>query len=222
MSTVKITELPAITVVNANTSNTVLVGVDIQTDVTGKITLTTLAAGLYSNNNLYVGNNDILLPNALAQFTGNSAEYLQVTMRNQDGDGSGDYVITADDGNDTNYFLDLGLNGSTYSDVDYSAMESHDGYLYVKGSGAEGNLIIGTATNSRIKFIVGGTKGENVVAHMTNSGIFSPSINSLVAANVATLRGEITANATSANSVINTTISANVATLREAQMHLQI
>ena len=38
--------------------------------------------------------------------------------------------------------------------------------------------------------------------------------NSYISSNVATLRGEITANAASANSVINTNISANVATLR--------
>ena len=50
MATVKITDLPAINTINANTANTVLVGVDIPTNVTGKITLTTLAAGLYSNN----------------------------------------------------------------------------------------------------------------------------------------------------------------------------
>jgi len=230
MATVKITELPAITVVNANTANTILVGVDIESDVTGKITLTTLANGLYSNNNLRVGNNDIVLANAVGQFTGNSADYLQVTLRNNDGDGSGDFVVTADDGSDSDHYIDFGINGSTYSDPEYSATDFHDGYLYLNSSGtSKGNLVIGTTNGEgKINFTVGGMELANVVGTITTSGIFSKGIDSVVtanavsansvvntriSANVATLRGEITANATSANSVINTRISANVATL---------
>ena len=215
MATVKITDLPYITSLQSNTANTILLGVDIPGDYTGQLTLTTLANGLYSNNNLKVGNNDIIYANAVGQFTGNSAEYLQVALRNQDGDGSGDFVITADDGTDGTHFLDIGLNGSTYSDPDYSAMEAHDGYMYVQTDATEGNLVLGTvSTSGRINFIVGGTESSNIVTYISSSGIYSPAINSLVAANVATLRGEITANATSANSVINTRITANVATLR--------
>ena len=75
MSTVKITDLPSITTVHSNTANTVLVGVDIPTNVTGQLTLTALAAGLYSNNTLAVGNNYTILPNVVGQFTGNSATF---------------------------------------------------------------------------------------------------------------------------------------------------
>lgn len=231
MSTVKITELPEISVVNANTANTVLVGVDIQTDITGKITLTTLAAGLYSNNILRVGNNDILLTNAVAQFTGNANNYLQVTLRNQTSNGSGDYVVTANDGSDSDHYIDLGINGSTYSDPTYSATKEHDGYLYLQSSGTnKGNLVVGT-TNSqgKVNFVVGGLETDNIVGYISTSGIFSKGIdsvvtanaasansvvNSRISANVATLRGEITANADSANSVVNSRITANVATLR--------
>lgn len=241
MSTVKITDLPQINIINANTANTVLVGVDIPTNITGKITVTTLANGLYSNNNLRVGNNDILLSNAVGQFTGNSAEYLQVTLRNNDGDGSGDFVVTANDGSDVDHYIDLGINGSTYSDLEYSATKERDGYLYVRSSGAgKGNLIIGT-TNSqgKVNFVVGGMETDNIVGTITTSGIFSKGIDSVVSANatsansvintrisanvttlrgeitanVATLRGEITANAVSANSVINTRITSNIATV---------
>ena len=119
MSTVKITDLPAINTINANTANTVLVGVDIPTNVTGKITLTTLAAGLFSNNNLVVGNNYTVLPNVVGQFTGNSATYLQVNLENQTASGSGDFVVTANDGSDTDHYIDMGINGSTFSDSTY-------------------------------------------------------------------------------------------------------
>jgi hypothetical protein len=230
MSTVKITELPQIAVVNANTANTLVVGVDVETNITGKITLTTIANGLYSNNNLRVGNNDIILPNAVGQFTGNSSEYLQVTLRNQDSDGSGDFVVTSNDGSDADHYIDLGINGSTYSDSEYSATKERDGYLYIRSSGTnKGNLTIGT-TNSqgKVNFVVGGMETDNIVGSITTSGIFSKGIDSVVSANaasansivntrisanVSTLRGEITANAASANSVINSRITSNVATL---------
>jgi hypothetical protein len=229
MSTVKITDLPTITTINANTSNTVLVGVDIPTNITGQMTLTTLAAGLYSNNNLVVGNNYTILPNVVGQFTGNSASYIQVNLENQTSSGSGDFVVTADDGTDTDHYVDLGFNGSTYSDPAFSAVKAHDGYLFVASSGAgKGNLAIGTTNSTgKVNFVVGGLETANIVGYIDNGGIWSGSINSIVSANaasansvintrisanVATLRGEITANATSANSVINSRITANIAT----------
>ena len=203
MATVKITDLPTITTINANTANTVLVGVDIPTNITGQMTLTTLAAGLYSNNNLVVGDNHTLLPNVIGQFTGNSTSYIQVNIENQTSTGSGDFVVTADDGNDTNHYIDMGINGSTYSDPAYSALKSHDGYLYVASSGAgKGNLAIGTTNSTgRVNFVVGGLETENIVGYIDNSGIWSGSINSLIAANAA-----------SSNSVINTRITANITT----------
>jgi len=215
MATVKITDLPYITSLQPNTANTILVGVDLPGDYTGQLNLTTLAQGLYSNNNLEVGNNDIVYANAVGQFTGNSVSYLQVVVRNQQGAGSSDFVATANDGDDGSHFIDMGINGSTYNDPTFSATKAHDGYLYVESNDSQGNLILGTASSdARINFVVGGIQTQNIVSYIDTSGIFSPSINSLVAANVATLRGEVTANAASANSVINTRISANVATLR--------
>ena len=205
MSTVKITDLPTISTINSNTANTVLVGVDIPTNITGKMTLTTLAAGLYSNNNLVVGNNYTLLPNVVGQFTGNSTSYIQVNIENQTSSGSGDFVVTADDGTDSNHYIDMGFNGSTYSDPAYSALKAHDGYLYVASSGTnKGNLTIGsTNSTGRVNFVVGGLETDNIVGYFDSSGIWSGSINSLIAAN-----------GVSANAVINSRISSNVATLR--------
>lgn len=214
MSTVKILDLPYITTLQANTSNTVILGVDVPSDTTGQLTLTTLARGLYSNNNLYVGNGDVIFANAVGQFVGNSAEYLQVVIHNNTAEGSSDYVMTADDGDDESQYLDLGFNGSNYSDPAYSAMESHDGYLYVQSTAPQGNLVLGTAADAAIKFIIGGTEDTDIVGYLTRTSIHVPAIDSLITTNVATLRSEVTANAASANSVINTRISANVATLR--------
>jgi len=175
MSTVKISELSPITVINANTANTLLMGVDIPTGVTGKFTARTLAQGLYLNEVLNVGNNSIVFPNTIAQFSGNSITYLQMNMQNFNSAGSGDFIVTADTGTNANSFVDLGINNSTYNDSDYSSMKPYDGYLYVHGpsdEGASGNLIVGTAaTNANVSFIVGGTTSDNVVAKLTKTAL---------------------------------------------------
>jgi hypothetical protein len=175
MSTVKISELAAITVINANTANTLLMGVDIPTGVTGKFTARTLAQGLYLNEVLNVGNNAVVFPNTIAQFSGNSITYLQMNMQNFNSAGSGDFIITADTGTNANSFIDLGINNSTYNDSDYSSMKPYDGYLYVHGpsdASASGNLILGTAAaNANVSFIIGGTTSDNVIAKLTKTAL---------------------------------------------------
>lgn len=170
MSTVKISQLPGIPGgLNANTSNTLFVGVDIPSGVTGKFTATQLAERLYANNVLNVGNNSVVLPNVVAQFAGNSASYLQINFENNNANGTADYVATADVGTDTTYYIDTGINNSNYGEG------ALDGYVIVAGDGENdpgGNLMIGTITsNKRIEFVIGGTDEANVVARISaNSG----------------------------------------------------
>jgi len=175
MSTIRITDLVEITHLNVDTNDTVFVGVDIPTDVTGKFTATALAEGLYSHNPLKVGNNEILLENTIAQFAGNNSTYLQVNLQNFDGSGSGDFVVTANTGLSSNSYIDMGINGSEYSDPNYSSMSAYDGYLYINGpstNSAKGNLIIGTASSgANISFIVGGTTSDNIISYVTKSGL---------------------------------------------------
>jgi len=174
MSSVKISQLSEINHLNINTDQTVLVGVDLLSDITGKISITTLAEGLYSENPLKVGYNQVFFPNSVGQFSGNSASYLQVNMQNYTSSGSGDFVVTADTGSDSSRYIDLGINNSGYSDPTFSAMYPYDGYLYVQGTSSnsnDGNLIIGTSTsNTNIKFIVGGTKSNDIIGYMTSNG----------------------------------------------------
>jgi len=167
MSTIKISELNQITL-GSNTSNTILVGVDLPTSVTGKISATSLAQGLYSNNPLNVGANPILFPNTIAQFSGNSVTYLQANFQNFTSSGSADVVLTSDVGTNSNNYIDLGINNSQFSDPNYSSMYPLDGYLYVSGPNSlshTGNLVIGTASyGANINFIVGGTTSANIGA----------------------------------------------------------
>lgn len=233
MATVKITDLPYITSLQSNTANTVLVGVDIPSDDTGQITLTTLATGLYSNNNLKVGNNDVLFANAIGQFHGTAAPYLQVAVHNADANGSGDLVVTADTGTDTTYYVDLGIQGSNLSQ---GILASLDSYLLSVGDTSTspgGNLIIGTDTpNKNVDIVLGGHETNNLVAQFLygqgfkltqkpiifadgtsqNSAVAYTGVDSRITSNVNTLNASITANAASANSVINSRITANIDT----------
>jgi hypothetical protein len=134
------------------------------------------------NNTLYSGlatQAATPLPNVIAQFTGNTNSYIQVNAQNIDPYGSADYVVTADNGTDLTFYIDMGINGSnSYNPDDASAISPLDGYLYVKGSdiGQEhGNLIIGTSTSNtgglETKIVSGGLNEENVVARFNSEGL---------------------------------------------------
>jgi len=180
MSTIKITQLPLIERLNANTSNTVFVAVDAQAEITGKFTATTLAAGLYANNVLNVGNNAITLPNTVAQFALRAESYVQTNFINLSNGGTADHVITANTGTDSTYFVDMGfankdyIPGSEFNNIG-TAIEPMSGYLYVQGNTSGhigGNLIVGTtSSNTETRFIAGGGTSANVIAKVTPDGL---------------------------------------------------
>lgn len=191
MSTVKISELALITQLDANTSNSLFMGVDIPSGVTGKFTAHTLAQSLYSNEVLNVGANPVVFPNVAAQFSGNGTSFLQVNLQNFDGNGSGDIVITADNGTNETNFIDMGINGSTYDVGVYSALKKNDGYLVVVGNEGSpgGNLTLGTGTsNTRINFINSGLELDNIVGYIDQTGAYFTNIDTEISANLATAK----------------------------------
>jgi hypothetical protein len=217
MATVKISDLPEIPHLTFDTTQSILPVVDLTTNTTGKVTVRTLAEGLFHNDALKVGEEAILFPNVIAQFAGNSEIYLQVNLQNLNANGSADYVATADIGTNANNYIDLGINNSNYNDPEYSALKSLDGYLYVQGSldnSADGNLVIGTAsTGANVVFIAGGTTEANVIAKMTRFGLtlngasrleFSDGSIQTVAAAPASLSQNAynTANSASSNTIV--------------------
>ena len=113
------------------------------------------------------------LPNVIAQFTSNSSSYIQVNAQNIDPLGSADYVVTADVGDDTTFFIDMGLNNSNSY---YGTIKPLDGYLYVQGNTGQehGNLIIGTTSGTprlETRIIAGGHEDNNVVLRANTYGI---------------------------------------------------
>jgi hypothetical protein len=182
MSQIKISQLPLISAINSNTSNTLFAGVDVVSGITGQITAHVLAQGLFSNEILNVGTNPVTLPNTVAQFSAAGDSYIQTNLVNTNGGGTADIVITANNGTDSTYFIDLGFAnpgfqpGSEFNNLG-TAINPSDGYLYVQGGainapgGPGGNLTIGTTTaNTEVRFIGGGHDYANVVAKVTGDG----------------------------------------------------
>lgn len=202
MSQIKISQLPIISTINSNTSNTLFAGVDVVSGITGQITAHTLAQGLYSNEILNVGSNPITLPNTVAQFSAAGESYVQTNLVNTNGGGTADIVVTANNGTDSTYFIDMGLAnpayqpGSEFNNIG-TAIKPLDGYLYVQGlneTSPGGNLIVGTTTsNTEIRFIAGGGTSSNVVAKINSKGMaltgdITPSITNIYNLGSQTLR----------------------------------
>ena len=116
---------------------------------------------------------DVYLPNSTAQFFSNIAGYSQVNQQNISSNtwASSDFIATADNGNDSQGYIDLGVNSSTYNQATFTISKANDGYLYVQGNATTGggNLAIGTATANDLQFFTGGTLAANEVARFNNA-----------------------------------------------------
>lgn len=161
------------------------VSTNISTDIvsaTGNV----YADQVFANNKLWAGSATELgteLPDVIAQFTSNSASYTQVNQQNINEHGTSDYVLTADVGNDTDFYVDVGIINSQYDNESPdnslgTAAFPLDGYFYVQGSTigqVGGNLIIGTTSTSaptELRVIIGGGNAENVVSRFTDTGVY--------------------------------------------------
>lgn len=136
----------------------------------------------FGDGAIYVGSpaGTVLGSDVVMQVTANSGSYSQINFQNINSGNlaSGDYILTADNGSDSTYYLDLGLASSNHADPDFFGDTStkNDGYLYVTGNaqtgpgGGVGNLILGS-TNGVIKMFVGNTAQANVVATFASNTI---------------------------------------------------
>ena len=134
----------------------------------------------------------VLGSNVIAQFGANVNSYAQINFQNINSGTAAttEIVVTADNGNDTSYFGDFGIAGSTYvpspNDLG-TAVYPNDTYVYSQGSGAgaSGNLVLGSnEANGVVRIIANGSNIENVVATFTSAGILP------VATNISGAQGE--------------------------------
>lgn len=146
--------------INANAAST----------INGTTTITTSSNSPLTVNN---GGTSTPLPNSVASFFASVNTYSQVNHQNLNAGNSAstDFIATANNGNDTSFYVDLGINSSTYNDPAYSMFGANDAYLYSQSS----NIAIGTATAAKsVKFFQGGTSASDEVAR------FAPTTNNLL------------------------------------------
>jgi hypothetical protein len=176
MSTIKISQLTQLNQLEANTQNTLFVGVDVASGVTAKFTAQALSQTLYANNALVVGQNPIVFSNTIGQFSGSDPQFIQLNIQNFNANGASDLILTADDGTNSNSYIDLGINNSQWNSAAFgqTSQYPHDGYLVVQGPGSNtyGNLVIGTAvTGANVVFAVGGQLTSNIIVVVANTGL---------------------------------------------------
>jgi hypothetical protein len=110
------------------------------------------------------------LANAIADFTSSVNGYGQLNVRNSlsGTNASGDIVVTANSGNDTSNFIDLGINNVGFTTTSWTINGALDGYLYT----SDGNLSIGAASASKyLSLFAGGTLAANEQVRVTTTGV---------------------------------------------------
>ena len=116
-----------------------------------------------------------LLAQEVMQFASSFDGYTQLSFQNINGgsQATGDLVVTADNGNDTKNYINLGIAGSGYNGAIAGANNAlgtslfpGDGYLYTLGNvtaNTGGNLVLGSnQPNKVVKIIAGGSNTADV------------------------------------------------------------
>lgn len=127
------------------------------------------SSNVTASNKLNVGPTPPQPFDTIAQFTASEDSSGQVNVQNtyNTSNASSDLVATADNGNNNINYIDVGINGSGYSQTAYSISYANDGYMYVNG----GNLTIGTQTPGKaVVFHTGNTLAANEAGRIEGSG----------------------------------------------------
>ena len=109
-----------------------------------------------------VGSGGTLLSDVIAQFTGNVNAHLDINLQNlsQGNKASTNLVATADIGNVSQNYVNLGITNSTFADPAYPYFAPIDSYLVADG----GNLlVVAERAGKTITFMQGGYTAANVV-----------------------------------------------------------
>lgn len=139
------------------TASTTRFSIDAWGNIIIGLTSTAFSSGVTSTLSATSTSKYITILGASASSTGG----LEFNLQNQSKhpSSSADYIVTSNNGSSSTFFIDMGVNNSTYSNPAFGAFGPNDGYLYVNG----GNLLIGTASSSQqIKFFTGGSLSTNL------------------------------------------------------------
>lgn len=130
-----------------------------------------------TNNTLYSGGNSGAFTATPMHATGTTNSYLQNNIRNlsNGNSASSDFIATADNGTDSTFYVDFGINSSTYNNASYTITGINDAYLYSQSS----NLTLGTATAAKSVLLhTGGTLAANERMRVTDTENYSAVIDS--------------------------------------------
>jgi hypothetical protein len=186
-------------------------------DVLGNLNAT--VGVVYANSGIFYGNSVTgnaaifggipgftpLASNVVIQFAGNANSYSQVNFENINSGNaaSTDYIATANNGDDSTYFIDMGITSSNHIGTHDQFFTEHatnnTGYLYVvasdetgPGSSGIGNLLLGS-TNGNVLTWVGNTGSANVRTVASTEG-FDVTNGNLYVTNITSRDGRITVN----------------------------
>ena len=92
--------------------------------------------------------------------TGSINNYLQINVKNSSNgsNATSDLVATADNGNESSNYIDLGINGSNYSGSAIQTGVANDGYLISAGNDF---YLVNSSANKNLLFLTGGTGVSN-------------------------------------------------------------
>lgn len=107
-------------------------------------------------------------PSVVAGYgNSNSSIDMVVTNANTGGNTSADFAAYDTSGLTSPNFIDMGINGNTWSAAFWTINGPSDGYLYTGNT----NLSIGAAGNGYVNFFTGGTLAVNERMRITNTSI---------------------------------------------------
>lgn len=130
-----------------------------------------------TNTGLYIGQPTLTAsaPLSIKHDDGNTYQQVMFQNTNAGTSASTDFVATADNGSDTTYYVDVGINSSGYADPAYSMAGPNDTYIYSVG----GDIAVGTQTpGTTIKFHTGGTTSDKQRLEINDTGIAIPVLTS--------------------------------------------
>ena len=128
------------------------------------------------------------LPATVIQSSANVNGYIQNNFQNLNANSqaSSEWVVTSNNGDDSNHYLDMGIAGGSWDGTQANsvgtAAQANDSWLYAQGSvttNAGGNLILGTIKNGKsVKILTGSTGSSSIVATFNSRNINATTTNS--------------------------------------------
>lgn len=116
------------------------------------------------------------LTNPIAVFQIDQPDYSQIAFRNTNStaNASTDIILYTNDGTDESGWIDMGITSTNFADPDFTITGKGDGYIFVSGSGNDGNdrgnLVLATndtGTQNKIIFAAGGLASDNTQMEIT-------------------------------------------------------